>query len=79
MDPATLSDAAEALQEALDKLEEHPDEETAEYILKHDLVNVYAKLKLCGQFRTPRSGGALGALRGRAHRVACEDALLHVR
>ncbi|MBM6703897.1 hypothetical protein H6A60_05285 [Sutterella massiliensis] len=41
---ATLSDAAEALQEALDKLEEHPDEETAEYILKHDLVNVYAKL-----------------------------------
>lgn len=41
---ATLSDAAEALQEALDKLEGHPDEETAEYILKHDLVNVYAKL-----------------------------------
>lgn len=41
---ATLSDAAEALQEALDKLEEHTDEETAEYILKHDLVNVYAKL-----------------------------------
>ena len=41
---ATLSDAADALSEALAKLEEHLDEETAEDILKHDLVNVYAKL-----------------------------------
>ena len=41
---ASLSDAAYAHSEAQVKLEEHLDEETAEDILKHDLVNVYAKL-----------------------------------
>ncbi len=41
---ATLSDAQEVLDDAVAKLAEHPDEETAIDILKHDLVNVYAKL-----------------------------------
>ncbi|MDO5531389.1 hypothetical protein [Sutterella sp.] len=41
---ATLGDAAEQLSEVLAKLEDHPDSETAEDILSHDLVHVYAKL-----------------------------------
>lgn len=41
---ATLADAADALSETLAKLEDHPDTETAEEILRRDLVNVYAKL-----------------------------------
>ncbi len=41
---ATLNDAHEALSQVLEKLEEHPDEETAQEVLRHDLVHVYAKL-----------------------------------
>ena len=41
---ATLTDAADTLQEALGKLEDAMDEETASEILRRDLVSVYAKL-----------------------------------
>ncbi len=41
---ATLQDAADSFSALLDKLGEHPDEETAIEVLNHDLVEVYAKL-----------------------------------
>ncbi len=41
---ATLNDAAESLADALGKLDAHMDDETARDILKHDIVEVYAKL-----------------------------------
>lgn len=41
---ATLSDAAEALADAIRELDDSPDSETAEHVLRRDLVNVYAKL-----------------------------------
>ena len=41
---ATLADAAESLAAALEKLEAHMDWETADELLRRDLVEVYAKL-----------------------------------
>lgn len=41
---ATLIDAQDALAEAVTKLEDHPDSETAAEILRRDLVAAYAKL-----------------------------------
>lgn len=41
---ATLADAAESLADAIDKLEAHMDSETASDLLRHELVEVYAKL-----------------------------------
>lgn len=41
---ATLGDASEALADAVAKLEEGGDAETAAELLRHDLLNVYAKL-----------------------------------
>ena len=41
---ATLADAAEELQRAIDRLETDGGEKDAEHIVTHDLVHVYAKL-----------------------------------
>lgn len=41
---ATLADAAESLNAIVGKLEDRPDTETAEEILRRDIVEVYAKL-----------------------------------
>ncbi len=41
---ATLADAAEELQRAIDRLETDGGEKDSEHIVTHDLVHVYAKL-----------------------------------
>lgn len=64
---ATLIDAQDALAEAVTKLEDHPDAETADEILRRDLVAAYAKLNYA--VNTARLGPE-------ALNVMSEDALI---
>lgn len=41
---ATLTDAAEELQQALERLEHSGGSKDAEHVINHDIVHVYAKL-----------------------------------